>query len=322
MAADGVGLGGTSVTGGTDGTGQVVVSGKAVEYTEIWSGSKKIDWGANGLAIDHALFTKEFNALRVTYSADSGAVKMAVCDPWTDIVLTADSISGGSVADDGALNLPTGQDQTITIKMSAADVAGIKGQEQDGAWGGLKIYGAETITLKKIETFKDSEAESAPEPVAVPEPVPETSGDVVLFESAEGWTEDWNAKNFGAAKFAAAVAGSKIKFTVRKNTDQYVTEDGEGNKNYSNCYSIIQLLNGDNKLTGGTIEGGEIEVAGGNLKPLYKNADNSDDYDESHVFTMVYSPSAEEITAIKESGIGVQAHGTRILKIEFIPSSK
>ncbi|MBO7122394.1 MAG: hypothetical protein J6V90_03830 [Treponema sp.] len=146
------------------------------------------------------------------------------------------------------------------------------------------------------------------------------SNDVVLFEDSEGWTTDWDTKTFEAAKFVDAVAGSQIKFTVRKNTDQYRTGT-EGNYDYSNCYSLIQLLDGGNKLTGGTIEGGEIETAGGNLKPLYKKTDGTDDYDESHVFTMVYTPSAAEIDILKTKGVGIQAHGTRILKIEFIPTA-
>ena len=149
-----------------------------------------------------------------------------------------------------------------------------------------------------------------------------TTGTGVLFEDNAGWTEDWNAKTFEAAKFADAVTGSQIKFTVRKNTDQYVKTNSDGSKDYSDCYSIIQLMDGDNKLTGGTITGGEIEVAGGNLKPLYKNADNSDDYDESHVYTMVYTPSAAEIATLKANGVKVQAHGTRILKIEFISNAQ
>ena len=79
-----------------------------------------------------------------------------------------------------------------------------------------------------------------------------------------------------------------------------------------------------------TITGGEIELdsnthqPNGNLKPLYKKADSTDDYDESHVFAMVYTPSAAEIDILKTKGVGVQAHGTRILKIEFVaaPASK
>ncbi len=307
------------------GSGQTQ-SPATISYNEVWSGSQKIDWGDNGVSIDHAKFTADFDSLRVTYNASGGAIKLSVCDPWTDITLAAASVSDGTIADDGAFNLPTGDNKTVTIKLSDADVAGIKGQNKDGAWGGVKIYGADTVTLLKVESFKAAASATTTTPQPAPQPQTQTPAQDpgLLFESSEGWTEDWKAKTFEAAKFAAAVTGSQIKFTVRKNTDQYVKTDGNGNKDYSDCYSIIQLMDGDNKLTGGTITGGEIEVAGGNLKPAYKNADSTDDYDESHVFTMVYTPSADEINILKTKGVGVQAHGTRILKIEFVaaPASK
>lgn len=295
-------------------------SSATISYNEVWSGSQKIDWDANGVSIDHAKFTADFDSLRVTYNASAGAIKLSACDPWTDITLTAASVSDGTIAADGAFNLPTGDNKTVTIKLSDSDVALIKGQEKDGAWGGVKIYGADTVTLLKVESFKA--AASATPATPAPQPQAQSQDPGLLFESSEGWTEDWKAKTFEAAKFAAAVTGSQIKFTVRKNTDQYVKTNGDGSKDYSDCYSLIQLLNGDAKLVSGTITGGEIE--GENLKPFYKNADNTDDYDESHVFTMVYTPSAAEIDILKTKGVGVQAHGTRILKIEFVaaPASK
>ena len=144
-----------------------------------------------------------------------------------------------------------------------------------------------------------------------------TSASVVLLEDSEGWTTDWDTKTFEAAKFADAVTGSQFKFTVSKNTDQYVKPGPD----YSDCYSIIQLLDGEDKLTGGTIEGGEIEVAGGNLKPEYLLANGDPDYDESHVFTMIYTPSDAEIAILKTRGVGIQAHGTKIFKIEFVYSA-
>lgn len=302
-----------------------------ISYNEVWSGSQKIDWGANGVSIDHAKFTADFDSLRVTYNASAGAIKLSVCDPWTDITLTAASVSEGTIADDGAFNLPTGDNKTVTVKLSDSDVALIKGQEKDGAWGGVKIYGAETVTLLKVESFKAAASATPATQTTTPEQTqtqPQTQDPGLLFESSEGWTEDWTPKTFEAAKFAAAVTGSQIKFTVRKNTDQYVNPNGATDEEkYKDCYSLIQLLdkvdeNTTNKLTGGTITGGEIE--GENLKPLYKKADSTDDYDESHVFTMVYTPSAAEIDILKTRGVGVQAHGTRILKIEFVaaPASK
>lgn len=158
-ASSGSGL--TGGTGSTDsagtGTGNGTGSGAAtIQYTEVWSGSKTIDWDANGLTMDHALFTADFDALRVTFNASEGGFKMAACEPWTVITLTDTSISSGSIGADGTFYLPTGDAQTVTIKLSAADVALIKGQEHDGAWGGLKIFGADTVTITKVESFKQS----------------------------------------------------------------------------------------------------------------------------------------------------------------------
>ena len=323
--AGGTGAAGSQPAQG-GGSGQTQ-SPATISYNKLWEGSKVMGWSGdvNCVVIDHADFSADFDSLRVTYNASAGAIKLAACDPWTE--LKPATISDGSIGDDGALNLPTGDNQTVTVKLSDSDVALIKGQEKDGAWGGVKIFGADTVTLLKVESFKAAASATPATPTPQPQPQAQAQDPGLLFESSEGWTEDWKAKTFEAAKFAAAVTGSQIKFTVRKNTDQYVKTDSNGNKDYSDCYSLIQLLdkiddNTINKLTGGTIAGGEIE--GENLKPLYKNADSTDDYDESHVFTMVYTPSADEINILKTKGIGVQAHGTRILKIEFVaaPTSK
>ncbi|MBR4598555.1 MAG: hypothetical protein IKO39_00710 [Treponema sp.] len=121
-------------------------------YTEVWTGEQAIDWGENGIVIDHANFPADFTAVRITYNASEGALKMAVCDPWTDI--SATSVSAGSIAADGAINLPIGDAQSVTIDLSADSVAGIIGQGHDKAWGGLKIYGADTITVTKVEAVK------------------------------------------------------------------------------------------------------------------------------------------------------------------------
>ena len=120
---------------------------------EVWSGSQKIDWGESGITIDHAKFTADFTSIRITYNATEGALKMAVCDPWTEI--TPASVSeGASIAADGAITLATGDAKTVTIKLTEAAVAGIKGQGKDGAWGGVKIFGADTITITKVESVK------------------------------------------------------------------------------------------------------------------------------------------------------------------------
>lgn len=315
------GTGSQPTQGGGSGQTQIPA---AIAYNKLWEGSKTMAWSGdeNCVVIDHAVFSADFDSLRVTYNASAGAIKLAACDPWTELKPAA--ISDGSIGADGALNLPTGDNKTVTVKLSDSDVALIKGQGKDGAWGGVKIFGADTVTLLKVESFKAAASATPATQTTTPEqtqPQAQTQDPGLLFESSEGWTEDWTTKTFEAAKFAAAVTGSQIKFTVRKNTDRLRTGT-EGNYNYSECYSIIQLLDGDAKLVSGTITGGEIE--GENLKPLYKNADSTDDYDESHVFTMVYTPSAAEIDILKTKGVGVQAHGTRILKIEFVaaPANK
>lgn len=120
---------------------------------EVWSGSQTIDWGDNGVVIDHAKFTADFTSIRITYNATAGALKMAVCDPWTEIAPATVS-EGASIADDGAVNLATGDAKTVTIKLADAAVAGIKGQGKAGAWGGVKIFGAESITITKVESVK------------------------------------------------------------------------------------------------------------------------------------------------------------------------
>ena len=133
-----------------------------IQYTTVWEGTQAFDWedSTAAVTIDHADFTADFNALRLTYNASAGALKIAVCDPWGDMLFPEASISGGSdgnrpsVAADKAINLPVGDNQTITIKLTADDVAAIKGAGHDGAWGGIKIYGASTVTLKKVESFK------------------------------------------------------------------------------------------------------------------------------------------------------------------------
>ena len=114
-----------------------------------WSGDE------NCVVIDHAVFSADFDSLRVTYNASAGAIKLAACDPWTELKPAA--ISDGSIGDDGALNLPTGDNQTVTVKLSDSDVALIKGQGKDGAWGGVKIFGADTEAKvrQSIEEYCD-----------------------------------------------------------------------------------------------------------------------------------------------------------------------
>lgn len=310
---------------------------QASEYTELWTGTSELAWSKgdnNGEFFSNDKLSANAKGLRITYTTDNTddhCLKFLQGDSWQDIVLESVSDSGelaSSGTDAGkAVWLWKGQSNaTVSILWKAGSE-----DEKKVLSKGIKVYG-NGATLTKIELYTPASittttqtTQTGSEQTQTPAGGSEqtqtaTAGAGVLFEDNAGWTEDWNAKTFEAAKFADAVTGSQIKFTVRKNTDQYVKTNSDGSKDYSDCYSIIQLMDGDNKLTGGTITGGEIEVTGGNLKPLYKNADNSDDYDESHVYTMVYTPSATEIATLKAGNVKVQAHGTRIMKIEFVPT--
>ena len=152
-AAGGEGAGSGDEDGGSttpaEGGDEEVVADTTTEL-EIWTGEKTIDWGDNGLSLDHALFAGNYNTICITYNATAGALKLAVCDKWADITPT--DISAGSIADDGAINVPTGDNQTITITLNETAISGIKGTgTEEGGWGGLKIYGADTITITKVE---------------------------------------------------------------------------------------------------------------------------------------------------------------------------
>ncbi len=109
----------------------------SAQYNTVWSGNTKMGWSGdnNCVVIDHALFPADFDGLRITYSASEGAIKIAVCDPWTE--LKPSKMSSGSIASDGALNLST-DDHVVTVTLSSANVAAIIGKGKDGAWGGLK----------------------------------------------------------------------------------------------------------------------------------------------------------------------------------------
>lgn len=198
--ADGTGAAGSQPTQG-GGNGQTQ-SPATISYNEVWSGSQKIDWDANGVSIDHAKFTADFDSLRVTYNASAGAIKLSVCEPWTDITLTAASVSDGTIAADGAFNLPTGDNKTVTIKLSDSDVALIKGQEKDGGWGGVKIYGADTVTLLKVESFKAAAS-------ATPTPQPQTQ-----TPATPTYTEVWTETKVLGWGDSDGVVIDHAKFTV------------------------------------------------------------------------------------------------------------
>ena len=54
-----------------------------------------------------------------------------------------------------------------------------------------------------------------------PGSTPAGSDDIVLFEDANGWSEDWTAKEFTSDKFTSATNNSVLGFTVSKDTDKY-----------------------------------------------------------------------------------------------------
>jgi hypothetical protein len=183
---------------------------------EVWTGSQAIDWGDKGVVIDHAKFTENFTAIRVTYNATAGAVKLAVCDPWTEI--TPASVSAGTLAADGALELPTGDAKTVTINLNEAAVAGIKGQGKDGAWGGVKLYGADTITITKVEAVKAAASTTTPA-TTTPEtqtqtPAATTTTATEVFSGSK--TIDWgdNGVVIDHAKFTADFTSIRITYNA------------------------------------------------------------------------------------------------------------
>ena len=171
----------------------------------------------------------------------------------------------------------------------------------------------DTLTLDCTPKADDGEGEAGDDNVGTEGTEPEAPAVIVLMANEAGYTNDWAADDnaFTADKFKDAVSGSAIVFTISKNTDQYY--DGD----YDDCYSLIQLLDGEAKLASGTLEGGI--KSGVDLKPQYLNADGTDNYDETAVYKMTYYPSDDEIAVLKDRGVKVQAHGTKIYKIEFVP---
>ena len=231
-----------------------------IQYTTVWEGTKVIDWD-NPLSIDHANFTAEFDAVRVTYNATAGAVKLAVSDIWTDITLTDASISDGSIAADGAFNLPTGDNQTVTIKLSAADVAGIKGDGGVTGWGGLSFIGANTITITKVESFKAASTQSGggqaqtPAYTTVWEGTKVIDWDNPLSIDHANFTAEFDAVRVtynataGAVKLAVSDIWTDITLTDASISDGSIAADGAFN-----------LPTGDNQTV--TIKLSAADVAG------------------------------------------------------------
>ena len=292
------------------GTGQTQ-SPATISYNEVWSGSQKIDWGANGVSIDHAKFTADFDSLRVTYNASAGAIKLSVCDPWTDITLTAASVSDGTIADDGAFNLPTGDNKTVTIKLSDADVTGIKGQNKDGAWGGVKIYGADTVTLLKVESFKAAAsattATPAPQPQPQPQPQTQTPATPTYTEVWTGSTQiAWSINESGefvSADKLSNAKGLRVTFT---------TDDAS-----SHCMKFLQ---GDDwkDIALSSVEGsGSLaDSSAGNDagKAVYLWANQT----TGATVSIYWVPGSEDATKVLAKGIKVYGDGATLTKIEVI----
>ena len=326
-ASSGSGL--TGGTGSTDsagtGTGNGTGSGAAtIQYTEVWSGSKTIDWDANGLTMDHALFTADFDALRVTFNASEGGFKMAACEPWTVITLTDTSISSGSIGADGTFYLPTGDAQTVTIKLSAADVALIKGQEHDGAWGGLKIFGATTVTLTKVESFKQSSSgtEQTQTTNGGEQTQTQSGGEQQQTQTTNGgeqaqtqetatvvWTGStvigWNISESGEYITSDKVANAKgIRVT-------YTTDDSD-----SHCFKFLQ---GDTwtditlgSVTGdGTLADSSAGTDEGKAVWLSKNQTDA-------VVSVYWTAGSEDETKVRTKGIKVYGDGATLTKIEVL----
>ena len=147
-------------------------------------------------------------------------------------------------------------------------------------------------------------------------PTPTGSDDNVLFEDANGWSEDWTAKEFTSDKFTSATNNSVLGFTVSKDTDKYVDPSNDENK-YANCYAIIQMLDYSTdpagKFGAGTAntpieDENQLNLCGTN--GLFEDTDTNTTFKE-----ITYKPTAEELTKIKANGLGIQAHGTMFKKI-------
>lgn len=141
--------------------------------------------------------------------------------------------------------------------------------------------------------------------------LPPESEPGVLFEDADGWSEDWSAKTFQASDFETATNDSYLVFTVSKDTNKYYEQDG----NYENCYAIIQMMyaNADNKFGAGT-SNTTVE----NATQLNLRGENGlfEDADDNTLFRDVeYHPTADEWTEIKANGMKIQAHGVMFKKI-------
>ena len=141
--------------------------------------------------------------------------------------------------------------------------------------------------------------------------LPPESEPGVLFEDADGWSEDWSAKTFQASDFETATNDSYLVFTVSKDTNKYYEQD----RNYENCYAIIQMMyaNADNKFGAGT-SNTTVE----NATQLNLRGDNGlfEDADDNTLFRDVeYHPTAEEWAEIKANGMKIQAHGVMFKKI-------
>lgn len=123
-------------------------------YTTIWTGSCELAWDG-GQEISHENFTADVKGVKISYSSANGeysSIKIAVCEPWGDIIPT--SAKGGTVKNDGAISVEINKtDVTLEIYFDEANAKKIVGENKDGAWGGLKVYGF-GATITKVESIK------------------------------------------------------------------------------------------------------------------------------------------------------------------------
>ena len=124
----------------------------------IFSGSTVLEWsGDDAVVIDHSKFEAGFKGIKVTFTATGGSFKVAVCDPWEELAPASAEGDGGLSADDSdgkTIGLATKENGAITVTFSSADATKIIGEEKEGAWGGIKIFGDNTITVSKVELVK------------------------------------------------------------------------------------------------------------------------------------------------------------------------
>ena len=284
----------------------------SAQYNTVWSGNTKMGWSGdnNCVVIDHALFPADFDGLRITYSASEGAIKIAVCDPWTE--LKPSKMSSGSIASDGALNLST-DDHVVTVTLSSANVAAIIGKGKDGAWGGLKIFGADTVTLTKVETYKAASAPATDEPAADEPDSDEEETNVTdggeTAQDTAAWTGtsvlDWNLGDdngvyITADKVPNNAKGIKITYTT-DNTDSHCMKFLEGT---TWGHIAVASVTGEGMIAN---EGADAGIA------IWVWKEQTDS-----TVSVFWTADSDDETNVLGGGIKVYGDGATLTKIEVI----